>query len=126
MIAEIWIKLAGMDITKYITKQMVHNILLVQKENIISTLYYYNNYSILFYKTCKAPNYVLHILGRHNIHNHNQVWNAVNIQKVSPLEWVIMKEKLTERDILSIDAEKYIENHNNILFQRGYSRPTGH
>ena len=31
-----------------------------------------------------------------------------------------------ERDILSIDAEKYIENHNNILFQGGYSRLTGH
>ena len=35
-----------------------------------------------------------------------------------------MEEKLSERDVLSIDAEKYIENHNNVLFQGGYSRPT--
>ena len=55
----------------------------------------------------------------------SQVSNAVNIQKVSPLEWVIMEEKLSERDDLSIDAEKYIENHNNVLFQGGCSRPTG-
>ena len=27
-----------------------------------------------------------------------------------------MEEKLSERDILSIDAEMYIENHNNVLF----------
>ena len=27
-----------------------------------------------------------------------------------------MEEKLSERDVLSIDAEKYIENHNNVLF----------
>ena len=32
-----------------------------------------------------------------------------------------MEEKLSERDVLSIDTEKYIENH-NILFQAGYSR----
>ena len=31
-----------------------------------------------------------------------------------------MEEKLSERDVLSIDAEKYIENHNNVLFQGGY------
>ena len=36
-----------------------------------------------------------------------------------------MEEKLNERDILSIDAEKYIENHNNVLFQGGYSIPMG-
>ena len=30
-----------------------------------------------------------------------------------------MEEKLRERDVLSIDAEKYIENHNNVLFQGG-------
>ena len=32
-----------------------------------------------------------------------------------------MEENLSERDVLSIDAEKYIENHNSILFQGGYS-----
>ena len=37
-----------------------------------------------------------------------------------------MEEKLSERDILSIDAEMYIDNHNNVLFQGGYSRLTGH
>ena len=37
-----------------------------------------------------------------------------------------MEEKLSERDILSIDAEMYIENHSNVLFQAGYSRLTGH
>ena len=35
-----------------------------------------------------------------------------------------MVEKLNERDILSIDAEKYIENHNNVLFQGGYISST--
>ena len=34
--------------------------------------------------------------------------------------------KLNERDSLSIDSEMYIENHNNVLFQGGYSRPMGH
>ena len=37
-----------------------------------------------------------------------------------------MEEKLSEREILSIGAEKYIDNHNNVLFQGGYSIPTGH
>ena len=32
-----------------------------------------------------------------------------------------MEEKLSERDILSIDAEKYVQNNNNVLFQGGYS-----
>ena len=32
------------------------------------------------------------ILRRHNIHNHSQIPNSVNIQKVSPIEWVIMEE----------------------------------
>ena len=44
-------------------------------------------------------------------------------KKVSPLGWVIMEEKLNERDIPSIDAEKYIENRNNVRFQGGYSIP---
>ena len=37
-----------------------------------------------------------------------------------------MEEKLNESDILSTDVEKYLENHNNVHFQGGYSRPTGH
>ena len=36
-----------------------------------------------------------------------------------------MEEKLSERDVLSIDTEKYIENHNNVLFQGGYSLNSG-
>ena len=40
-------------------------------------------------------------------------------RKVSPFELDIMEEKLSVRNILSIDAEMYIENHNNILFQGG-------
>ena len=32
-----------------------------------------------------------------------------NIQKVSSFVWVITEEKLSERDILSIGAEMYIE-----------------
>ena len=47
-------------------------------------------------------------------------------KKVSPFELGIMEEKLSERNVLSIDAEMYIENHNYILFQGGYSRLTGH
>ena len=37
-----------------------------------------------------------------------------------------MEEMLSERDILSIDAEMYIENDNYILFQGGYSSLKGH
>ena len=37
-----------------------------------------------------------------------------------------MEEKLSEKDVLSIDAEKNIENHNSVLFQGGYFRPTDH
>ena len=49
------------------------------------------------------------------IHNHNQVPNAVNIQNVSALEWVIMEEKQSERYILSIDVEEdlIILNYSN-------------
>ena len=38
-----------------------------------------------------------------------------------------MEEKLSERDVLSIDAEKYIENHNNAGYGRrvsSYTAPT--
>ena len=47
-------------------------------------------------------------------------------KKVSPFHLDIMEEAPSERDILSINAEMYIENHNNILFQEGYSRLMGH
>ena len=36
-----------------------------------------------------------------------------------------MPEELSERDSLSTDLEMYIENHNNVLFQGGYSIPMG-
>ena len=44
---------------------------------------------------------------------------------VSPFELVIMEEKLSEGDIISIDAKMYIENHNNVLLQGGYYRKMG-
>ena len=51
---------------------------------------------------------------------------VTNVQEVSSLKWVTMEEKWSEIDNPSINVKINIENHNNVHFQRGYSRLIGH